>query len=154
MKALTVLTLALGFLFTSCEVERPPEYFLESIHILEIPAFSQDANEGGADRFADVYVELVDAAGNVLSASPYYPNADSADFPLVLQFDNLIELYDDDYFIDVYDFDEIQHGAPEFLGSVQFRGKTNTTTKYAQYNDPQLAGTLGVTIDIFVEYPN
>lgn len=152
MKKLILPLLALGFALSSCETHRPPDYFLEAIHVLEIPNFSQDANENGVDAKPDIYIELVDELGNVLSNTPYFLNADTSDFPLSLVFDNPLLMHEQVYFIDVYDFDESIHGQPEFLGSVEFNGKTNGITKYVQYNDTELSGTLGVTIDTYVEY--
>lgn len=145
------MLLSLFGLFGSCDVERP-YYYLEGISLNEIPNFSQDANETGNQALPDIYMEIYDPAGNLLTNTNYLLNVDTNEYPLSFPFDNLIELGDMDYTLDIYDFDEVQHGDPEFLGSVTFSGRGATKTYIQQYNDPALFGTLSVTIDMFIDY--
>ena len=69
-----------------------------------------------------------------------------------MQLDNILELNDDVYYVDVYDFDDVNQAPHDFLGSIEFVGRSNTKTYYSQYNDTQLFGTLSVTVDMFVDY--
>ena len=139
-------TLFLG----ACDVERT-YYFLEGITLHEIPDFAQDANEGGSQANPDIFVQIVDFDGFIVWSSPYYSNVDIGEFPIHFTMDNVLELGHQDYFLEVYDFDDLNQGNHDFLGSIEFYGRDVTSTYYSQYNNPSISGNLSVTIDMLVE---
>jgi hypothetical protein len=148
LKYFAALVVLLGF--GSCDIERT-YYFVEGITIHEIPDFSQDANEGGAEILPDVFIEITDIDNHIVWSSPYLSNVDPGEFPIYFELDNVLELNNSDFFLDVYDFDEIHQGGHDNLGGIIFPGRANTSTYYSQYNNSSLAGTLSITVDMLVE---
>ncbi|MFT5970349.1 MAG: hypothetical protein ACI8ZO_000858 [Flavobacteriales bacterium] len=147
-KYFAALVALLGF--GSCDIERT-YYFVERITLHEIPNFSQDANESGNDILPEIFIEITDIDKHIVWSSQYFSNVDSSKFPIDFELDNIMELNNSDFFLDVYDFDNLNQGVHDHLGGIVFPGRGNSSTYYTQYENTTLSGTISITVDMLVE---